>query len=88
MQKPSEMKFFPINFTLFLEKKPISSTQLLHLNTHQNIDMLYLNLQGMYAQGSHISSVFMIKVRRTEFLDIYTGSFVIVNLELAGWVQI
>lgn len=60
MQKPSEMKFFPINFTLFLEKKPISSTQLLHLNTHQNIDMLYLNLQGMWRFHAN-SSVFYSK---------------------------
>lgn len=60
MQKPSEMKFFPINFTLFLEKKTISSTQLLHLNTHQNMDMLYLNLQGMWRFHAN-SSVFYSK---------------------------
>lgn len=41
-------------------KKIISSTQLLHLNTHQNIDMLYLNLQGMWRFHAN-SSVFYSK---------------------------
>lgn len=44
----------------FWKKKTISSTQLLHLNTHQNIDMLYLNLQGMWRFHAN-SSVFYSK---------------------------
>lgn len=51
---------FQSTLRYFGEKKPISSTQLLHLNTHQNIDMLYLNLQGMWRFHAN-SSVFYSK---------------------------
>lgn len=45
---------------IIFEKNPSLCTQLLHLYTHQNIDMLYLNLQVM-CQFHASSSVFYSK---------------------------
>lgn len=74
MQKPSEMKSFPINFTLFWEKKtPISSTQLLHLYTHQNIDMRYLNLQGMWQFHANSSMFYSKRVMSDVMVLSYNG---------------